>query len=45
MKREDILAIYEVGPEAAIKLVNSLMATITELERAAKDLEKSARRL
>jgi len=32
MKHKDILAIYEAGPEAVIKLVNSLLATITELK-------------
>ena len=32
MKRKDILAIYEAGPEAVIKLVNSLLATIAELK-------------
>ena len=30
MKREEILATYEAGPEAVIKLVNTLMATIFE---------------
>lgn len=33
MKRKDILTIYETGPEAVIKLVNSLLASITELKR------------
>lgn len=32
MKHKDILAIYEAGPQAVIKLVNSLMAAITELK-------------
>ena len=32
MKRKDILAIYEAGPETVIKLVNSLLATIAELK-------------
>lgn len=36
MKREDILAIYEADPEGVIKLLNSLMAVISELERAAR---------
>jgi len=39
MKRKDILAIYEAGPEAVIKLINSLMATITELKERVKTLE------
>ena len=30
MKREDILKVYEAGPEAVIKLVNTLTATIFE---------------
>ena len=32
MKREDILAIYEAGPEAVIKLINSMSTIITELK-------------
>jgi len=39
MKYKDILAIYEAGPEAVIKLTNSLMATITELKERVKSLE------
>ena len=39
MKREEILAAYEAGPEAVIKLVGTLMATITELEEQIKVLE------
>jgi len=39
MKYKDILAIYEAGPKAVIKLINSLMATITELKERIKTLE------
>jgi len=39
MKREEILGAYETGPEAMIKLVGALMATITELEERIKVLE------
>ena len=39
MKREEILAAYEAGPEAMIKLVGALMAIITELEERIKVLE------
>lgn len=39
MKREEILAAYEAGPEAMIKLVGALMATITELKERIKVLE------
>jgi transposase len=39
MKREEILATYEAGPEAVIKLVGTLMATIAELEERIKVLE------
>ena len=39
MKREEILAAYEAGPEAIIKLVGALMATITELKERIKALE------
>jgi len=38
MEGEDILPVYEASP-------HELMATITELERMAKDFGKSARRL
>ena len=48
MKREEILATYEAGPEAVIKLVNTLTATIfeqseqiTALQERVKDLEVS----
>jgi len=34
MKHKDILTIYEAGPEAVIKLIDSFMATITELQGA-----------
>jgi|GEM_PF-1184311 len=37
MKHKDILAIYKAGPEAVIKLIDSFMATITEL-KANKEL-------
>ncbi|MBA2124563.1 hypothetical protein B9J78_06515, partial [bacterium Unc6] len=30
MNHEDILAVYEAGPEAVIKLINTLSATIFE---------------
>ena len=39
MKREEILAAYEAGPEAMIKLVGALMASITELKERIKVLE------
>jgi transposase len=46
MKREDILAVYEAGPEAVIELINTLMETIlglseqnTELRGRVKALE------
>ena len=32
MKRKDILAVYKAGPEAVIKLINSLIAIIAELK-------------
>ena len=38
MEHEEILATYEAGPEAVIKLVGTLMATITELEERIKVL-------
>ena len=47
MEREDILSVYEAGPEAVIALVNNLCtiieqqaAKITELEERIKSLEE-----
>lgn len=34
MKPEDILTLYEASPQAAVKLLNSLMTTIIELQGA-----------
>jgi len=36
MKGKDILAIYEASPQEAIKLINTMNAIISELERADK---------
>ena len=40
MKREDILSVYKTGPEAVIKLVNSLTATIDRLEEQIIELKE-----
>ena len=41
MKREDILLVYKAGPEAVIKLINSLTVTIAKLEeQVEKQLEQ-----
>jgi len=41
MKREDILLVYNAGPEAVIKLINSLTVTIAKLEeQVEKQLEQ-----
>jgi len=34
MKHKDILALYEASPPEAIRLLNNLMTTITELQGA-----------
>jgi hypothetical protein len=34
MKHKDILALYEASPPEAIRLLNNLMITITELQGA-----------
>ena len=39
MEREEILIIYEAGPEAVIYLINQLTARITELEERVKSLD------
>jgi len=39
LKREDILAVYEAGPEAVIKLINTLMETILELSEQNTELQ------
>lgn len=40
MEREEILAIYEAGPEAVINLIEQLLAIIAELEERVKSLEE-----
>ncbi|MGP8324010.1 MAG: DUF6444 domain-containing protein, partial [Methanosarcinaceae archaeon] len=40
MEREEILAIYEAGPDAVIKLIMQQAATITKLEEQIKSLEE-----
>jgi transposase len=40
MEREEILAIYEAGPDAVIKLIMQQAATITKLEERIKSLEE-----
>lgn len=39
MRREDIMVVYEAGPEAVIKLINSFIAIIAELKEQVKALE------
>ena len=39
MKREGILTVYEARPQAAIRLLNSLMATITGLQGAGEAVQ------
>jgi hypothetical protein len=39
MKREDILKVYEEGPEAVVELVQSLFAIIARLEERVNKLE------
>jgi len=39
MTRQDILSVYEKGPDAAVGLVESLLATIGTLEERVKSLE------
>ena len=40
MEREEILIIYEAGPEAVINLINQLTARTAELEERVKSLEE-----
>jgi hypothetical protein len=40
MKREEILAVYEQGPEAVVQLVTSLFQIIEELKETVKKQEK-----
>ncbi|HJH30273.1 MAG TPA: IS66 family transposase [Methanosarcinaceae archaeon] len=40
MEREEILAIYEAGPDAVINLIEQLLATIAKLEERVKSLEE-----
>ena len=39
MEREEIIAIYEAGPEAVINLIKQQAATIAELEERVRSLE------
>lgn len=45
MKREDILAVYEAGPEAVVKLVNALTASISELTEQINELKERVKTL
>ena len=45
MKREDILKVYEAGPEAVIKLVNTLTATIFEQSKQITALQERVKAL
>ncbi|PIX26688.1 MAG: IS66 family transposase, partial [Deltaproteobacteria bacterium CG_4_8_14_3_um_filter_45_9] len=45
MKREDILKVYEAGPEAVIKLVNTLTATIFEQSEQITALQERVKAL
>jgi len=45
MKREDILSVYVAGPEAVIKLINSLTATIAKLEEQVIELKERVKTL
>jgi len=40
MEREEILTIYEAGPDAVIDLIEQLLATIAKLEERIKSLEE-----
>lgn len=40
MEREEIIAIYESGPEAVINLIEQQAATIAELEERVRSLEE-----
>ena len=40
MEREEILTIYEAGPEAVINLINKQTAIIAELEERVKSFEE-----
>ncbi|HJH31145.1 MAG TPA: hypothetical protein C5S50_02920 [Methanosarcinaceae archaeon] len=40
MEREEILAIYEAGPDAVINLIEQLLATIAKQEERIKSLEE-----
>jgi tRNA(Phe) wybutosine-synthesizing methylase Tyw3 len=44
MKDEAILAVYETGHEAVIKLVNTLTYAITELKERVRALEEQLNR-
>lgn len=45
MKHEDILAVYEAGPEAVIKLINTLTATIFEQSEQITALQERVKAL
>jgi hypothetical protein len=45
LKREDILAVYEAGPEAVIKLINTLMETLLELSGQNTELHERVKTL
>lgn len=45
MKREDILAVYDAGPEAVVKLVNALTASISELTEQINELKERVKTL
>ena len=40
MEREDILAIYETGPDAVVNMIERHLAMITKLEERLKLLEE-----
>ncbi|HJH32000.1 MAG TPA: hypothetical protein C5S50_07470 [Methanosarcinaceae archaeon] len=40
MEHEEILTIYEAGPDAVINLIEQLLATIAKLEERVKSLEE-----
>jgi len=41
MKRKDILTLYKTSPQAAVKPLNNLMTTITELQRPGEVAESA----
>jgi transposase len=45
MECEEILAVYEAGPEAIMALVNSLCAIIEQQDAKIKDLEERIKSL